>query len=520
MKAWLPGIASRLRSRGSRVVAGSVLAAAALTLFLNSPRIWVWAGLTVPDEMLAKEPEIHRAQYLLTQFDRPWDAIPGLERTSDFVIQWRLFLPVAGHYLGLSHAQYLALPFAGCIAALGLIAGLLWKRLGRPWLVFGGTLIAANCSWFFVSTGWLGYEDSWLVFALVAASFARSRLALAAIALAAPWVDERFILSFPLVLGVRLLDGEAAGDRKALLRDGAALVLGIAPYLLVRAGAEWLGARATTHAYWNSMASRKATGMQLLMGGWHGLRAGWGCVAALAWFGAARAGGVRRFAMAAAGIIAAVLVNLLLVEDLSRSISVLLPAVVAGIIAGAAARPRAAGWGIAVLCAASLALPARHVLSVFEVPIEWLPTELAHWRAMPDFRSAEYRIGQGYASLQRSDPENALEWFESALAAAPESWEARANRGVLLCSFAGNPEEGFSELGRALRQDPAALDRIIGGNPDLLDARLVRANLRMRAGDVAGARDDLRHLLRKAPMGSTLWDQAEAALAEVESIAR
>ena len=98
------------RYRGFCTAAGFALGASILTLLLFAPRFWTWTGLQVPDKFLHEQPEIHRAHFLLAQLEDPWRKIPGLERTSDLVIEWRLLFPVVGHYLHLSPTVFLALP--------------------------------------------------------------------------------------------------------------------------------------------------------------------------------------------------------------------------------------------------------------------------------------------------------------------------------------------------------------------------------------------------------------------------
>ena len=41
------------------------------------------------------------------------------------------------------------------------------------WSVLALTTLLATCSWFFVSTGWLGYFDSWLILSLLVVTFTR-----------------------------------------------------------------------------------------------------------------------------------------------------------------------------------------------------------------------------------------------------------------------------------------------------------------------------------------------------------
>ena len=82
------------------------------------------------------------------------------------------------------------------------------------------TLLFATLPWFFVSSGWLGYFDSWYVLGLVAAAFVPSRWVLGAVAVLTPWVDERFLLALPVILLIREASLQRMEDR-----DGRAALL-------------------------------------------------------------------------------------------------------------------------------------------------------------------------------------------------------------------------------------------------------------------------------------------------------
>jgi hypothetical protein len=90
-------------------------------------------------------------------------------------IQWRLLFPLVGRILHLSPAMLFSLADVGCLLVLGFIVGLL-RRIGLAWAECAfATLLLGAASWFFTSTGWLGYYDSWLALALLAVAFAERR---------------------------------------------------------------------------------------------------------------------------------------------------------------------------------------------------------------------------------------------------------------------------------------------------------------------------------------------------------
>src|SRR5262249_12061976 len=159
------------------------------------PRFDLWRG--VGDFIAHRAPEYGRANALLAQI-----AAPGEKNFDPMhrVIAWRVLFPVIWHVAHLPPKSLLAMPHVGFVAALWLVA-LPTYRLFSGWLSAAlVTLLFAPLPWFFVSTGWLGYFDSWLVLGLVAAAFVQSRWVLAAACLLTPWIDERFVLALPLTL--------------------------------------------------------------------------------------------------------------------------------------------------------------------------------------------------------------------------------------------------------------------------------------------------------------------------------
>jgi tetratricopeptide (TPR) repeat protein len=298
-----------------------------------------------------------------------------------------------------------------------------------------------------------------------------------------------------------------------------ALTVGVAPYLLIRLGVECFGLRETSRSYWSHSGLLAASAGQLVAGAWQGLRAGWPAVAAFLILGSSRVDLPTRLA-ACAGVVTAFAANLLVAQDLSRSASVLLPVLVAGVLLGVKAWPKAAPVAVTLLCIADLLLPARHILNIYEVPIERFPAELARWRQRPNLRDSAYLTGQGYTAMRRQDPENALQWFDAALSADSANGEARVNRGVLLCTVDGKPDEGLAELSRALTVNPGLLDAMVARNPELLELRFVRAYVEMQGGNPEAAAVDLREILPRAPLSSPLRQKTQELLQQVENRSR
>jgi hypothetical protein len=497
-------------SRSSaKVIVGSVIIAVLLSLSMFAPRFWLWPGVgTRPADLLSVEPEIHRAFFALEQLRSPWAHI---ENNTNQVMEWRLFWPVVAHYFQLPTNAYLALPAIGCLFALAATASVAWRATRHIIPSAGATLMAATSSWFFVSNGWLAYFDSWLVLALLLASFAISRRTLVGVALIAPWIDERFIVALPLCLAVRIL-GVNQSDRaaRALASDAVALLAGIAPYLMIRGLAEFFHVRATTANYWSQHSLLPASLTVLLIGAWEGLRLGWIALAAflVVSFRTGRAWGPLL------AIFASLALNLCIADDLSRSVSIAMPVVLMGTILAWRSWPSLAGRALPLLCVGNLLLPAAHIVAkpfhagenYHRIRIGNIVAELDHARHPPDFADPAAYSKRGLEAYQAGNLPLALRSFDAALRFDPRAARARANRG-LIRFLGGRQSEGMADLDQALLEQP-----------DLFVARMQRAKIREQIGDAAGAIADIQEALKQAPSHWT--DRAEAAQLERALAAR
>lgn len=484
--------------------AGAVL----LTLCFFAPRFWLWpiAGLPL-NELIAIQPEIHRAFHAIQQLQHPWVRI---DDAVNRVIEWRLLWPVIGHSLGFSNATYFAMPFVGAIAALAAVASITWRVTRHPLPTLSATFLAASSSWFFVSTGWLAYFDSWLILALLLATFARSRWVMFAAAFFAPWVDERFILALPLCVAVRAIaaDRETARQPRALINDTAILLAGILPYIAARVGAELSGARATSGSYWADRSLLPAPPHAMIWGAWNGLRLGW-VLAALAGIASLRTGKHRA---AVVIVLVTLALNLCVADDISRSASVAVPALLAALLMAWRHRPTQAQRALPLLCLGNLVLPAQHVIAAPSgaavayhcVPILAADAEFERRRNPPEFASSAAYTRRSMDHLQAQLIPRALAAAEIAVRLDPDSGKARANRGILLY-VTGKKAEGAAELDRALQQ-----------SPELYDARIQRAAFRQEAGDLRGALEDVRQALIDMPAD---WPRRADALKFERSLA-
>jgi hypothetical protein len=460
-----------------------------LSLLCFAPRFWLWPALGAPDPTLAGQPELHRAYFSLQQLHAPWERV---NNPTNRVMEWRLLFPATGHLLRLPDRLYLALPWLGALLALQAAAAWVLRATNRPAVACGAALLAATGSWFFVSTGWLAYFDSWLVLCLLLASHARSRATLFTVALLAPWIDERFIIAVPVCLAIRRLEihGRPASGGGEWGHDARALLLGIAPYLVIRLGAEAMHVRETSRGYWADWGTvwRTTSFTTLLAGNWHGLRLGWLPVCAAIAF-ALRS--PRRWAwFLPLALLLGLAFSQAIAADLSRSLVIALPVLLAGLIFAWQRWPGIVPAAALVLAGGNLLLPAEHVVATFQLPIASLFTEWEAWRNPPDLVNP-IELNRRGLSLARTDPDESQRLLTLALYLDPGFGEARANRGLLRFRH-GQPEAGLADLDAALAAEPTRWQ-----------FRLTRVRLRLERGDEAGAREDLRVVLAGAPANSS-----------------
>ena len=265
------------RSRRRRVV-----------FFMFTPRLVLWRGMLVSQRL--PFPEVHRAFDTLRQLQNLWEPA---DTPSNAVLAWRLLFPAIWHYGHLPAVAFLAMPFIGCLLSLWLTAWLTYRRLGdwrQTWMV---TALVAALPWFFVSTGWLAYFDSWLMLGLLLVAFVPSRVALALTCVLTPWIDERFVFALPVAVPVRLIALGRIENRawRDLAIDLAVVALAGTAYPAIRV-AVWMrgdpGSTAYVQAHWEEL--KGVSNWRLFEGLWSGARAGWLMIGARDLFAAQRIG--------------------------------------------------------------------------------------------------------------------------------------------------------------------------------------------------------------------------------------
>jgi hypothetical protein len=368
-----------------------IMAAGAMLLILwqFSPRYVLWPSVKIPT--FNREPDTHRAFDTILQL---YDPFKKIENSSNRVIEWRLLFPVIFHYLGLPVTLFLAMPWVGCLLVLWYIIKLVWDRTHDLVVSIAGTLLLGTTSWFFTSTAWLTYFDSWYVLGGLILAFSRSWKLVLLAALLTPWIDERIVFMIPACLAARAAihwndTGRVMPDRE----QWRILIAGAVPlfcYTLIRiAAVVWFDKGSSE--YVASIESRIYPAGPLANGVWMGLRLAWLPVLALPVVVAARS---RALAIAAAGATAfCVIVALILAADVSRSMSILLPVALAGLLIMSRFHSNARPLVLA-LAAGNLLLPAAHVVSSFRVPIFDARYEIEHLKTPPYYLDERYHLAQ------------------------------------------------------------------------------------------------------------------------------
>lgn len=344
-------------------VGGAVFVALILSVFFFSPKLQLW------DFAIEGSYETTRARTFLQQCADPFGPI------SDHAMQWRLLPPLVCHTLHLGPRLSLAFPWVGVAFLLGS-AAVIFQRHGLTRLQAAlATALVATTSAVIVPVMWLGVNDAWVWAALLWVSFGRSRWSLVAACLLAPWIDERFLIGFPLAFSLRMLLPRSVekDDRplplvRGLLLAGLALLPYVATRLFVstQTGDEqsrfFLASVLTGFVTWAPFAP---------LGWWMAFRAGWLPIlyAAVS---------LRREAWGAVPVLgaASLAIMVVLASDLSRSAAIVLPLLAAGVILANRHRPRWTTRGLALLLAANLALPALHVVYTKVDVISPLPLEV------------------------------------------------------------------------------------------------------------------------------------------------
>jgi hypothetical protein len=400
------------RARERALAVGlAALASTLLVLFFSPAWVAFRAWSRVPEVFWQVVP-VRRGIQVMKQVVDPFAEIGDPLHK---ILQWRLLMPGIGHALGLSPWVVLALSPLGALLVLAVLVARGRARGGSVVECASLALVAGAGAWFFTSAGWLGYYDSWLVLGLLTVAWARNRWAVWLACALTPWVDERFVLGFPLALAVRWIasaDGSEAalsprGLARWLVRETRVALLVVGVWVVIRV---WLAGRADSQSlddYRRAVEFTEIPAWRLAFGSWEGLRVGWIPVL-LAVPLLRRSGQGSAGLLLAFGIVATTLAALATSNDLSRSAALALPALPLGwdLLRDTARWRR---WHIApLLGAAALLLPANHVVSTFTVPIHGLWRELHDLEAPPPPYVPELYLEEARRLASTGERERAL----------------------------------------------------------------------------------------------------------------
>ncbi len=477
----------------------------ATVIFFFSPS-WgafvLWARVPEMSGML----EVRRGVSVLAQVAHP---LAPVTDPLHQVVQWRLLFPVIGHVLDLPAPLFFSLADIGCLVVLAYIISLL-RRHGADWAstALAGLILGA-ASWFFVSTGWLGYFDSWLALGLLVTAFARRSWPVWLACVLTPWVDERFVMAAPIALLCRWLWLTRATNAHPLgaemnrgfspLREFGIPAILVAVFLFVRLGllSSASAANATVAGYF-ARNYLDAPFSRMLLGIWEGLRTGWIFVVAAVWLLRSKPA---QAAVLGVAVILTIGAGLATAQDYSRSMTMLLPVAVLGALltlghdksaatmaAPPSPRPTAGESRLLIgAAAAALLLPAHHVMNDRVNPIFYLYHELAAMETPPPTAMPELRELRAMHLMEQGDYAGAEHELTLAIKLAGNPASPARQRGMLYVS--------------ARRWEDARRDftTVVENDPDNPDGWFLRAQVELAVRDNVAARSDFEHARAIAP---------------------
>jgi hypothetical protein len=379
----------------------------ALLLVCFAPSLVTIRAWTRVPEVFSQSIPVRRGMWVTKQVAEPFVEI---DDPIHKIVRWRLLMPLVGHELGLAPGVVLALAPVGCVVVLALLIGL-GRARGLPWSECAMLAVVAGASsWFFTSTGWLGYYDSWLVFGLLVVAWVPSRWLLWLACVLTPWIDERFVLGFPLAILVRVIV-------RGLATEAGVACLLIAGYVALRLRLAGQAGSMSLAEYWQAIDAR-IPAWRFVFGAWEGLRAGW-ILALAAPLILVRRQRVLAGLLLAAGIVVTTVTGLASANDLSRAMAPVVPVVPLGWELGRTGRWWIRGHVGPILVGMALLLPANLVVSTFTLPVNqlWYEVRLL-MDPPPPFAPGPY-LQQAKASLERGDRERARAFATVGLGLAP-----------------------------------------------------------------------------------------------------
>jgi tetratricopeptide (TPR) repeat protein len=263
------------------------------------------------------------------------------------------------------------------------------------------------------------------------------------------------------------------------------LGLALLPWLFIRLYASMAGHDPETRRYFEalSLSNRGRIEIQYYLSGlWHGIRWAWAFVAIWLVFQWRE---TRWRMWLLLGFLLTLAVSLVIAWDISRSISMFVPAVIMGILLLRRHRPSHLRPVLLAACGLNLLFPAKHVAGNCCTPIQYFYAALHN--APPDGDLWFLYDNQLAVTLmEEGRTEEALHFFDLSIQLDPTHIDVYANRAV-----------AYARLGR-LRETLSKADHEAAMSPKTLEALLNRSALRALSGDSAGAFADLDQVLKEA----------------------
>ncbi len=431
------------------------LTAFVIVIYFFSPRFVIWEGVGLGTPISYSNPEVNRALFTLKKIETPFQFILYPPPDQNFSANWRFFFPLLGHYLHIPALIFFCLPHFGCLIVLALIIHLVCKYTGNRLLALETAILMATTSWFFVSTGWLTYFDSWLVLGLLVISFSSSFWMVAFACAITPWIDERFVMTLPIACIVRGVYFNLFSQRlwKSYWRDILIICVATFPWIVFHLFIEFQGITPYPVSDHVKHLSKNILLGKVITSHWAGLRLVWIFVLLFMWY--AFRPWKQRWIPAVLGIIltSEVLLLATLAGDWSRNMSTLIPAAVLGVLL---LHKYSTVWAhncVFLATVFNLLAPASHGFDTWQLPISNLNTEIEHYKNPPDYLNPLAYTQLAVQLINKGDLTNAL-----------------------------------NTLNQALYLDSK--------HPDAL---FTRASLRQQMGDAAGSLDDFTTLMIVAP---------------------
>jgi len=443
-----------------------------IVIYFFCPRFVLWLGLDLGTPISFSNPEVMRALSTMKKIEHPFQFIAN----QDSMCHWRLLFPLLGHYLYIPRFLFLCLPHLGCLLVFAFTVHLVCKSTNDRLIALGTAVLMGTSSWFFVSTGWLTYFDSWYLLGLLIVGFSPSLWATAMACFLTPWVDERFVITLPISVLVRCVYFSRLGERewKANFRDllvigGAALPWVVFRLVIMLAGKDpfTLMSQLELNGSFSHIDGRTVHYDYVIRSHWYGLRAVWAFVVASVWY--AFPPKRRLWTMAMIGVILVAEIPLMAVSgDWARDMATLIPAALLGILLLYRFKTNWLKDWLCLALAFNLLAPAIHGFSFWQYPVNSLYTEIEHYKNPPDYLNPLAYNQVAINLAQQGDWTNAL-----------------TNLNYALCLDSKQPVVLFN-----------------------------RSRVRQRLGDEAGANSDMEKAFRVAPAGWVRRPQVARSLIE------